>query len=214
MNQRFRTDRKYNLQLLDGVSLDRRGYPVCEYADAVPKRLIPFNEALGAKDTDGFIHFYVDDYQFERLWNNPERYDDALSRFDGVLSPDFSCYIDMPRPMQAWNEYRRRLLATHWAKVGIDVIPTLCWSTPDNYDIAFGGFAKGGTYAISTVGVTRRNLASVYFTEGLTEAVRTIKPKRLLVYGKKPDINLGCEMIYFEANTNKARMGREVEYGR
>lgn len=36
---------------------------------------IPVNYALTAKDkaTKG-VHFYKDDYQFERFWNNPDKY--------------------------------------------------------------------------------------------------------------------------------------------
>lgn len=36
---------------------------------------IPVNYALTAKEkkTKG-VHFYKDDYQFERFWNNPDKY--------------------------------------------------------------------------------------------------------------------------------------------
>ncbi|MEI8083290.1 MAG: DUF4417 domain-containing protein, partial [Actinomycetes bacterium] len=34
--------------------------------------------------------FYEDDYRFNRLWNDPERYIRRLARFAGVVSPDFS----------------------------------------------------------------------------------------------------------------------------
>lgn len=37
-----------------------------------PKRL------MSSKKTDCGIHFFLDDYQFMRLWNNPERYVDLL----------------------------------------------------------------------------------------------------------------------------------------
>lgn len=35
---------------------------------------IPFNYALSAKDRGSKgVHFYCDDYQFERVWRNPDK---------------------------------------------------------------------------------------------------------------------------------------------
>ena len=49
---------------------------------------IPVNYALTAKDkaTKG-VHFYKDDYQFERFWNNPDKYIPLLQQFGAVCSP-------------------------------------------------------------------------------------------------------------------------------
>lgn len=51
---------------------------------------------------------FIDDYQFERIWNTPERYVNVLKQYDCVLTPDFSLYMDMPRAMKVWNIYRSR----------------------------------------------------------------------------------------------------------
>lgn len=63
-----------------------------------------------SKDKNCGIHFYLDDYQFERLWVNPEKYIDILKEYECILSPDFSLYIDMPIDMKIWNIYRSRLI--------------------------------------------------------------------------------------------------------
>lgn len=53
---------------------------------------IPFNYALSAKDrASKGVHFYCDDYQFERVWRNPDKYVPLLQQFGAVLSPDFPC---------------------------------------------------------------------------------------------------------------------------
>ena len=66
---------------------------------------IPFNYARTAKDRAGKgVHFYVDDYQFARVWNSPDAYIPMLQQFAAVTSPDFSQYTDMPVAMQM--EYR------------------------------------------------------------------------------------------------------------
>ena len=61
-----------------------------------------FNYARGMKGTqpETGVHFFVDDYQFRAVWENPVRYADVMSRFGAVLTPDFSTYVDMPQILQ------------------------------------------------------------------------------------------------------------------
>ena len=47
--------------------------PVIGRCDMVPDRLIGFNYVKTEKDTDCGVHFFIDDYQFERIWRNPRR---------------------------------------------------------------------------------------------------------------------------------------------
>lgn len=70
---------------------------------------IPVNYALTAKDkaTKG-VHFYKDDYQFERFWNNPDKYIPLLQQFGAVCSPDFSLYSDMPLAVQLFMHYKAK----------------------------------------------------------------------------------------------------------
>lgn len=57
---------------------------------------IPANYALTAKDVENKnVHFFVDDYQFVRYWNNPDRYILRLSEFASVCAPNFSTYVDI-----------------------------------------------------------------------------------------------------------------------
>lgn len=61
-----------------------------------------FNYVLNKPDYSKGVHFYLDDYQFERIWQRPEYYIDKLKQFDCVLTPDFSLYLDMPVAMMVW----------------------------------------------------------------------------------------------------------------
>ena len=59
---------------------------------------IGFNYAKSTKDCEGKgVHFFLDDYQFCRLWSNIDRYIPMLQRFRYVMSPDFSTYTDFPK---------------------------------------------------------------------------------------------------------------------
>ena len=60
------------------------------------------------------VHFFVHDYQFERVWNRPDRYTDVLSKFAYVLSPDFSPYANSPKAIQIFNIYRKNWCARYW----------------------------------------------------------------------------------------------------
>ena len=100
-------------------------FPVIKPCNTIPERIIVFSKAISSVHHKQWVHFYEDDYLFERLWRNPEKYLSILSRFEGVILPDFSLYRDMPFVMQLWNIYRSRAIG-HWLqKNGIKVIPNI-----------------------------------------------------------------------------------------
>lgn len=41
------------------------------------------------------VHFFVDDYRFSGIYNNPERTLNRYSQYRFLLTPDFSTYADM-----------------------------------------------------------------------------------------------------------------------
>lgn len=63
--------------------------------------LVGFNYAKTTKGrSNKGVHFFLDDYQFTRLWSRPYDYLNLLKRFEFVLTPDFSLYSDFPVAMQ------------------------------------------------------------------------------------------------------------------
>lgn len=73
-NERMNTVRQYNLQIYDPYDVDGfYNMPVISNDKFIPDKMIGFNYAMTATDFDTGIHFFVDDYQFERLWNSPEQ---------------------------------------------------------------------------------------------------------------------------------------------
>ena len=84
---------------------------------ARPEGMVGFNYAktMPEKRKAGqACHFFIDDYQFERVWSRPAEYLEPLRGFSCVLTLDFSLYMDMPAPMQAWNRYRSQALGLFW----------------------------------------------------------------------------------------------------
>lgn len=129
------------------------------------------------------VHFYIDDYQFERIWASPQMYVDKLAQFDCILTPDFSLYMDMPMAMKIWNVYRSRLIGQIYQDRGLRVIPTVSWAEPETFTFCFDGIPPNSTISVSTIGVKRSKEATKIWTQGMDEAMKRLKPKNVLVYG-------------------------------
>ncbi len=96
----YRTSRSYdNLErrIFDGVG----EYDIPEISPVTYEGgcdWIGFNYAKSCKNpSEKGVHFFLDDYQFCRLWSNIDRYIPMLQRFRYVMSPDFSTYTDFPK---------------------------------------------------------------------------------------------------------------------
>lgn len=149
---------------------------------------IPFNYAKTCKDPKGKgIHFYLDDYQFARLWNRPDEYIPLLRQFEAVCTPDFSTYTDMPVALQIYNHYRKHWLGAYWQMHGITVIPTISWSTPGSYDWCFDGEPKNAIISISSVGTQQNKESMELFNAGCREAIKRLNPTQILWHGKCPE---------------------------
>ena len=206
-NERLRTDEAYNLPYVD---LERtEGFyqmPIIESEAHKPNGLMGFNYALTSQDHSKGIHFYVDDYQFERIWNDPHKYINVLREFDCVLTPDFSLYMDMPMSMKIWNVFRSRLIGQMMQDEGLTVIPTVQWAEPETFAFCFDGLPEGGVMSISTVGVKQDPHALEIWKAGTTELIKRKKPSTLLVYGGAVDFDYGKTKVLYFSNEVTERM--------
>lgn len=207
-DERERTYNSVNLREYDDSRVAGKfDMPVIHKVDHKPHDLMSFNYMLTKDDFEKGIHFYIDDYQFERIWNTPDKYMDRLKQFDCCLTPDFSLYMDMPLAMQIWNIYRSRLVGQKMQDAGIIVIPTLSWSDERRYEFCFDGIEKGGTVSVSTIGVKQDEEAAQIWVAGMDEAMRVLEPKRVIVYGGDIGYEFDCETMYI-ANHNSERFGK------
>lgn len=152
---------------------------------------IGFNYAKSCKQPyDKGIHFFIDDYQFVRLWTNPDAYLDLLQNFKCVCTPDFSTYTDFPKAIQIYNHYRKHWLGAYWQENGIAVIPTVSWSDKASFDWCFDGEPEGGTVAVSSVGTQLNKDSRARFMDGYAEMLIRLQPSLIYFYGAVPD---GCK---------------------
>ena len=205
--ERERTFEAYNLYEVDKERLSSKWQmPVIRKCNHIPKDLISFNYAKTSKEHEKGIHFYIDDYQFERIWNAPHNYMDILKKFDCVLTPDFSLYTEMPLPMKMWNVYRSRLIGQIMQDYNIKVIPTLQWCEEDSFEFVFEGIEEGGTVSVSTIGVKKDEEALKIWIAGMDKAIEIIKPKTIIVYGGDIGYDFkNCKAIYIN-NHNTERI--------
>ena len=165
-----------------------------------------FNFALKEKHPENIgVHFFLHDYQFERVWKYPDRYIDILKKFAFVLSPDFSPYADMPNALQIYNTYRNRWCGKYWQEHGIKVIPTFNIGNPDLFKVFCAGIPKYSTIAISTMGEGRW---------GNFEKIRAfwdmimwqLKPETVLLYGKDLTKELRGNIVYKQMISSKVAL--------
>ena len=200
-DERERTNKAYNLDLIDYENLtnDFWQMPTIKNDNYVPSDLIGFNYAKSNKEKNCGIHFYVDDYQFERVWNAPEKYIDILKEYDCILSPDFSLYMDMPMPMKIWNIYRSRQIGAFYQSKGIKVIPTMSWAEKETFEFCFQGIPEGSVVSVSTIGVKENKNALQIWNDGMKEMIKRIHPSTILVYGGELKFDYGgINVVYFE----------------
>ena len=183
-------------------------FPTIKACHVVPDDLIGFNYARsykGDKSKVG-IHFFIDDYQFERVWNNPFENIEILREYQCAIMPDFSTYFDMPIAMRIWNVYRMRMIGQIMQDAGLEVIPNI-----RDFDIHAGeanleGIEPGGVIAISTVGYFGKNSTEEIrrlYKEFSSLTVKVLQPELIISYGKKwPDYDYdGAKVKYISTKS-------------
>lgn len=160
-------------------------YPV---HDLDIERWKTFNYAMNTKlPPKTGITFFLWDHQFERVWNFPNRYVDVLKKFDAVLQPDFSTYIDFPLAVQIFNKYRNHWLARYWQERGIKVIPQIEWGLEDTFDWCFDGYPQDSIVAVSNVGCMNKKEWRDAFMNGYNEMLKRLKPRKILMFAHTMD---------------------------
>ena len=156
--------------------------------DVQVKEWIPFNYALTCKEPqEKGVHFFLDDYQFERVWNNIDKYTEVLQRFKAVMSPDFSMFTVNPKALQIYQHFRKHFIGAYWQVNGLTVIPTINWADEKSFEWCFDGEPTNSVVAISTVGSMNSKANKEGFYKGYEEMKKQLQPKKILCYGTVPE---------------------------
>lgn len=162
------------------------------HADELPdfENVIGFNEVKTFKGdrSKTMVHFFIDDYQFLRTWNDLEKWTEILGEFRVVLGPDFSMYPEFPEEVNRYEHWRACHVMSYWQREWEAlpeppvVIPTLQWTDAENAGYCSKYLGPFGWYAISTVGLATTGEIEA-FQKGLRAMCEKLSPKGLLVFG-------------------------------
>lgn len=196
-------DRVENIENLGRAEFPGDGYydiPIIKPVKKLGKikEWIGFNYVLSDENPEGkAVHFFIDDYQFERVWKNPDAYVDKLKQYVCVASPDFSPYGDMPMALQIYNHYKKHWVAAYLQECGVTVIPTIRASTDErSFDWYLDGEPHGGIVLISSMWSGAEDIQPIFEHEYNT-MLETLEPKKIFVYGKET-IPLGGNVEYIK----------------
>lgn len=149
------------------------------------------------------VHFFIHDYQFERVWNRPKDYTERLSRYPVVCAPDFSPMGGLPMATQIWNHYRKMWCAAYWQACGMTVIPTITWSTDKaSLDWFLDGVPRGGI-VITSMMWTHTDEQKQDFAEAWDRVVQEIAPPLVLTYGTPLDCMSSTEIVEIAKYSSK-----------
>lgn len=187
--------------------------PNIQKCRSIPNKLISFSKCINSKDYDSWVHFYQDDFSFERIWRNPKRYLKILKRFNGVILPDFSLYRDMPLVMQIWNIYRSRAIGCWLQKNDILVIPNIRYGDERTFRLSCCGIEKNSVIAIGSNGTYQHNVDKAIFDKGLDVVIKSIEPIAIIIYGslskklQKICNEKGIALYHFESDVALSHKG-------
>ena len=163
------------------------GIPEIKPEKFVDCRYVRFNEAQKIKDPSGIgVHFFVDDYEFDKVWNQFNRYMKMLSKFDAVLTPDWSVYTDWPVAVNIWSHYRKHYVGAWLQDMGVKVFPTIEWSDKESHKWCFDGEPVGGCVAIGSFGTQKDVEARKLFIYGYDAMLERLQPETIMFWGSLP----------------------------
>lgn len=159
--------------------------PTMHAEEAHPSALLPFSVAMHERwrDYKCFVHFYEDDFRFERIWNEPRKYLPKLSKFEGVIMPDFSTCIDFPRPLKLWNAYRNQLLGAWLQEQGLTCLPSA--RHQPGCDWLIEGLPKHSVIAICGRALTKDVDERRRFLRDVRTTVDALEPTAIVYYGSE-----------------------------
>lgn len=212
----------FNLFMIEKIDLvgDYEMPYIKKYVGAEPKKIVNYIKNVKGKE-NYFVHFYLYDYMFDGkngIWygcqQNSVKIESFLrkiEKYDGIISPDYSIYVDLPLSAQIWNIYRDRVIYAWLYELGYKVIFNLRWGDYRTYNIVFNGIEKHGTVAIGSHGLIKNPENRQIFMDGFKEMIKRIEPKEIILYGpytnemKNLCENNGIKVAHFESEQTASR---------
>lgn len=171
----FQTVGKYGFPLIRNQNIDVNKIDLWGYTKAKP---------YDAENFEKTIHFFMHDWLFESVYMKPNTVMEKLDSYYALLTPDFSCYFEMPTALQIYSTFKNRWCGAYWQSLGKRVIPTMEWGQKSSYDFCFEGVEKGTVVAVSTY---KREAYEKNYLEGYNTMLDIVEPSAVVCYGEPFD---------------------------
>lgn len=176
MRNKFDTVGKWQIPLVKKQIIDTNSISLVAYSDTRAND----NE----ENVKHGVHFFVDDYRFKGIYNNPDKSLAKLSQYAFLLTPDYSTYSDMNLWRQMESVAHSRWVGAFWQSNGLAVIPTVCWSDARSYNFCFDGIEENAIVAVGMIGCKKNR---INFMRGYKEMLEKIRPSAIICFGKPFD---------------------------
>ena len=149
------------------------------------------------------VHFFVDDYRFSGIYDNPERTLERYSQYAFLLTPDFSTYSDMDLWRQLESVAKNRWVGAYWQSKGKTVIPTISWSDARSFEFCFDGVEQRSTVAVGMIGCKHSRIG---FMRGYNEMLERLQPEKIIVFGSPfPEMKGNIVSIDYQSSRKVVR---------
>ena len=162
--------------------------PVIRPNNVIPMVLdtTPFDKILSkSSNRESIVIFYINDDRFANKLTHPWDYTSVLQRYEGVIAPDLSMYIDMDYPERISNNYWNKVLTAYWQNRGVNIYPNVSWSLPDSYEYCAAGWPRRSVIAINSMGVLKEDFSQSIWLDGYNYMLKALEPTCILRYGPK-----------------------------
>ncbi len=172
MRNSFVSDGKWGLSLVKKQEIDTSDIKLIACSDTKANEREE-NKKFG-------VHFFVDDYRFEGVYDNPERTLNKYSQYKFLLTPDFSTYSDMNLWRQLESVAKNRWVGAYWQSKGLTVVPTISWGLSQSYEFCFDGVERNGIIAVGMIGCKQ---SKIQFMRGYNAMLDRIQPSAIICFG-------------------------------
>lgn len=171
LRNEFEVEGRWGIPIIKKQQLDLENIELISCSDASKK---------DTKNLHKGVHFFVDDFRFETIYNHPEKSLERFGRYRFLLTPDYSLYAEMNPWRQIESVGKARWVGAKWQAEGKTVVPTVSWGLARSFEFCFDGIQKNSIVAVGMIGCKRNKID---FLKGYNQMLSKIEPEAVICFG-------------------------------
>lgn len=180
-----------NMHLLEGIEFTTDySMPILPaYNGNIDLEFHTFKERHKLSGHGQAIHFFMPDHEFEHAtWHRLEQTAMTLTKFDAVIAPDNSLYVDAPEHLNRNAVYKSRFVGAYLTHCDIPVIPDYCWAGLSSLGYSLSGLPNHSVIALCGTGCRRSRSQWDLWCHAVQVLESEKHPTLLLIYGEAFDV--------------------------